>query len=82
MIESPRLRSLVKTLTWRVVATIDTFVIAWWITGRWNWAAGIAGLEVITKMILYYSHERVWEKVRWLKPVSREEHTRIFPFRD
>ena len=53
-------RHLAKTLTWRVLATSDTFLIAWLITGEINWAGAIAGVEVITKMILYYVHERVW----------------------
>ena len=79
---SPRTRSLVKTLTWRVLATTDTFLIAWLITGHIDWAAGIAGIEVITKMFLYYGHERFWANVRWLRPKEREEHTQIFPFRD
>jgi uncharacterized membrane protein len=53
-------RHLAKTLTWRILATSDTFLIAWLITGEINWAGAIAGVEVITKMILYYVHERVW----------------------
>jgi len=53
-------RHLAKTLTWRVLATSDTFLIAWLITGKINWAGAIAGVEVITKMILYYAHERAW----------------------
>ena len=55
-------RHLAKTLTWRVVATTDTFVLAWLITGKIDWAGMIAGFEVATKMILYYYHERVWYK--------------------
>ena len=55
-------RHLAKTLTWRVVATTDTFVLAWLITGKVDWAGMIAGFEVATKMILYYYHERVWYK--------------------
>ena len=53
-------RHLAKTLTWRILATSDTFLIAWLITGEINWAGAIAGIEVITKMILYYAHERAW----------------------
>ncbi len=45
-------RHLFKTLTWRILATSDTFLIAWLITGEINWAGAIAGVEVITKMIL------------------------------
>ena len=55
-------RHLVKTLTWRILATSDTFIIAWLITGEINWAGAIAGVEVITKIILYYVHERAWYK--------------------
>ncbi len=55
-------RHFVKTITWRVIATSDTFLISWFITGKVNWAAGIAGIEVITKMFLYYWHERLWYK--------------------
>ena len=53
---------MAKTLTWRVLATTDTFIIAWIITGEWNWAGAIAGMEVVTKMFLYYFHERAWYK--------------------
>tara|TARA_Y100000294_G_scaffold36842_1_gene32355 strand:- start:8 stop:223 length:216 start_codon:yes stop_codon:yes gene_type:complete len=55
-------RHLAKTLTWRILATSDTFIIAWLITGEINWAGAIAGVEVITKIILYYVHERAWYK--------------------
>ena len=72
-------RSLVKTLTWRVVATTDTFIIAWFITGEWTWAGAIAGVEVVTKMFLYYAHERVWNKIKWAKEY-KEPHTTIFPY--
>ena len=55
-------RHLAKTLTWRILATSDTFIIAWLITGEINWAGAIAGVEVFTKIILYYVHERAWYK--------------------
>jgi uncharacterized membrane protein len=74
-------RSLVKTLTWRIVATTDTFIIAWLITGEWTWASAIAGVEVLTKMFLYYGHERVWNKIAWAKEY-KEPHTTIFPYKE
>ena len=55
-------RHLAKTLTWRVLATTDTFIIAWIITGTVSFAASIASIEVLTKMVLYYWHERAWYK--------------------
>ena len=56
-------RSLVKTLTWRIIATTDTFILAWLFTSDEVIAASIAGLEVVTKLILYYVHERGWSSL-------------------
>lgn len=58
-----RFRSIYKTISWRVLATTDTFIIAWFITGTFTWAATIASVEVFTKMGLYYLHERGWSKI-------------------
>ena len=74
-------RSLAKTITWRILATSDTFLIAWLITGKWSWAGAIAGIEVITKMFLYYGHERVWDKIKWGRE-PLELPTEIFPSED
>jgi len=56
--------SAFKTVTWRVLATADTFVISYIITGRLLFATSIASIEIITKLCLYYWHERMWDKVR------------------
>ena len=58
-------RSAVKALTWRVTATIDTFLISWFITGKIEWATAIAGVEILTKVFIYYFHERIWANVGW-----------------
>ena len=60
-------RSLLKTITWGITASLDTFVIAWIITGDWKMGGSIAGIEVITKMFFYYFHERIWNKIKWGK---------------
>ncbi len=60
-------RSILKTITWRITASLDTFVIAWIITGNWKMGGSIAGIEVITKMFFYYFHERIWNKIKWGK---------------
>jgi adenylylsulfate kinase len=57
-------RSLLKAISWRTLGTIDTFVLSWIITGNVNFAAAIGGAEVITKMMLYYLHERAWTKIK------------------
>ena len=58
-------RSIIKTLTWRVLASLDTFAIAWAITGNWLAGASIAGIEVVTKIGFYYLHERAWSHVNF-----------------
>jgi uncharacterized membrane protein len=58
-----RLRHLAKTVTWRIVGTIDTIVLGWIISGDAKIGLTIGGFEVITKMVLYYFHERAW--FRW-----------------
>ena len=54
-------RSFFKTLTWRCLATTDTFVLSFFITGSVIFAGSIASVEVLTKLALYYWHERVWD---------------------
>ena len=58
-------RSALKAITWRVIGTLDTFVISWAITKEPVTAGAIASFEVFTKTILYYFHERGWNKVKW-----------------
>ena len=55
-------RSVIKTISWRVLGTADTMVISYLITGDLVMAASIGSIEVFTKMILYYYHERAWNK--------------------
>ncbi|MDP6624685.1 MAG: DUF2061 domain-containing protein [Alphaproteobacteria bacterium] len=52
-------------MTWRGTATIDTFMISLIVTGSLGWAGSIAALEVVTKVLLYYLHERAWVRVAW-----------------
>ena len=58
-------RSLVKTISWRITGTIDTLVLSYLITGSIKLAASISGLEVFTKIVLYYVHERVWSRLQF-----------------
>tara|TARA_R110000796_G_scaffold44500_1_gene108485 strand:+ start:543 stop:749 length:207 start_codon:yes stop_codon:yes gene_type:complete len=55
-------RHILKTISWRVIGTIDTIVLSGIITGSWTTGLAIGGVEVITKMTLYYVHERAWYK--------------------
>ena len=54
-------RSFFKTLTWRCLATTDTFVLSFFVTGNLAFAGSIASIEVLTKLVLYYWHERTWD---------------------
>ena len=58
-------RSFAKAVSWRVTGTLDTFLISWLITGELKLAGGIALTEVLTKVCLFWAHERVWNKINW-----------------
>ena len=58
-------RSLAKAVSWRITGTIDTFIISWLITGQALLASGIAFTEIMTKVGLYWLHERVWARIKW-----------------
>ena len=58
-------RSLVKAITWRITGTLDTFIISWFITGQLALAGGIALTEVLTKICIFWIHERIWNKINW-----------------
>lgn len=62
---SARIRHILKTFTWRFIGTVDTIVLAWLISGNAEFGLSIGGLELVTKMVLYYIHERMWYKVRF-----------------
>ena len=63
-------RSIAKTITWRIIASLDTFLLSWLISGSVSVGVSIASLEVLTKLFLYYFHERQWEKPRVLSFVE------------
>ena len=56
-------RSLVKAVSWRLTGSVDTLVISFLITGKLKWALTISGVELFTKIDLYYFHERLWENL-------------------
>ncbi|MBW8813101.1 MAG: DUF2061 domain-containing protein [Caulobacterales bacterium] len=58
-------RSLAKAVTWRAVGTLDTFLWGWLVTGHPLTAGAIASLETVTKIFLFYLHERGWRLMPW-----------------
>ncbi|MFT4800470.1 MAG: putative membrane protein [Flavobacteriaceae bacterium] len=72
-IYNSRKRHIVKTITWRFIGTLDTMLLAWIVTGDPLTGLKIGLAEVITKMVLYYFHERVWYKMDFGLDKSRRE---------
>lgn len=70
-------RSIIKAVSWRTVGTIDTMVIAFFITGNWIWALSIGSIEVFTKMVLYYLHERAWNSINFGRIKAAEDDYQI-----
>lgn len=66
-------RHLAKTVSWRIIGTIDTIVLGWLVTGNFKIGLSIGGFELITKMVLYFLHERIWYKIPF--GVKKEEKT-------
>ena len=62
------MRSIVKALTWRFIATIVTFSVAWLLTGRADIAIEIGLLDTVIKLGAYYYHERTWDRLGFGKP--------------
>ncbi|MBW1294340.1 DUF2061 domain-containing protein [Aquimarina litoralis] len=61
------LRSIAKAISWRIVGTLDTLIVSYFLTGEIALATSIASIDFITKMILYFFHERIWNRIKWGK---------------
>jgi sulfate adenylyltransferase large subunit len=62
-----RARSLAKAVSWRATGSLDTFLVAFFVTGNPKIAGSVAVTEILTKIVIYYCHERVWSWVPWGK---------------
>ena len=58
-------RSLVKTISWRLTGSGATFIISWLISGNFAVAGTIAVIQLMSNTILYYIHERIWNRIKW-----------------
>ena len=65
MMFASKQRSLLKTISWRIVGTLDTMALGWIITGSPLVGLKIGALEIFTQFILYYFHERAWIKCKY-----------------
>ncbi|MEI6866291.1 DUF2061 domain-containing protein [Flavicella sp.] len=59
------IRSFLKALTWRVIGTLDTMLVSYFVVSDVKIASTIAGVDFLTKMILYFFHERLWSTIKW-----------------
>lgn len=66
-------RHIAKSITWRLVGTLDTMVLAWLISGNPMIGLKVGLAEVLTKMILYYLHERLWYRINF--GLDKREHS-------
>lgn len=66
-------RSFIKGVSWRILGTVDTIVISYFITGQWMSAVKIGMFEVFTKIVLFYLHERAWGKVKWGRIIQKTQ---------
>lgn len=55
-------RQIAKAITFRILGTIDTILVSWFITGSFEVGAILGGIEIFTKIVLYFFHERIWDK--------------------
>jgi uncharacterized membrane protein len=62
MVKISRSRHLAKAITWRIIGTLDTFLLGWFLSGSIEIGVLIGGAEVFTKTFLYFIHERIWYK--------------------
>ncbi|WP_179333453.1 DUF2061 domain-containing protein [Winogradskyella costae] len=73
-------RHLAKTITWRIIGTLDTLLLSWYISGDLVIGMQMGAFEMITKMILYYIHERVWFKSK-IKSSNKRHILKTFSWR-
>ena len=58
-------RSVAKAFSWRMTGTLDTIIVSYIITGKISYAFAIGSIEVVSKFILYFIHERIWNRIKW-----------------
>lgn len=59
------IRSLVKTISWRLTGTFCTFLISFIILGDITTSSTIALIQLIFNTIMFYIHERIWNIIKW-----------------
>jgi len=65
-------RSLIKVVSWRATVTMSNLLGAWWVSGSFAAGLGFAGFALVVNSMLYYLHERAWNRVSWAKEVNTD----------
>ena len=71
MKEKPN-RSILKAISWRITGSLDTIIVSFFVTGSVKIAFSIGVVEVFTKMLLYYLHERAWNKIQFGREIEKD----------
>ena len=71
-----RIRSIVKTVTWRILALTLTILISFLFVGNWTISVSIGIAANLTKTFFYYVHERFWERIDWGK-TSKQDRLKL-----
>ena len=88
MYTESKARSIIKTISWRFWATVTTVALVFFFVGKPEIALSIGAFEVVIKMIIYFFHERTWDKIKfgrreikpcaiWITGLSRSGKTEI-----
>ena len=67
-------RSIAKAISWRTLGTLDTMLISYFVTGSPLAAVSIGAFGLITKTLLYYFHERAWNKINFGRAKNQPEY--------
>ena len=65
-------RTISKSITWRALITINNFLIPYLLTGSWKTAAAFLTIATIMNIVIYYTHERIWDRIVWGKQSNAE----------
>ena len=75
--DSPQ-RSILKAISWRVVATTTTMIIIYAVSGSLDWALVGGAFDIVLKLLLYYFHERLWTNIQWGKSWRRRAWKNLY----
>lgn len=67
-------RSLVKSISYRITGTLATFIISFFVTGELKFAISIMSVDFISKIVIFYFHERLWNRIKFGKVKGGPEY--------